>query len=170
MRIRGFVFGTPTAAGLNQIADLGYTVTPLFRTEPDVWNELENRHFTDEDTIVYKPEIGEVMKTYTTVVALSRHVGGREQKIILSGDADCISNTMGDSRIRGSLNYTLVTGGFFWLSDYETPVDVRRPPLPDDKLYITAGSLKVMKGLLIYAIPILLLVLCITSWFRRRGR
>ncbi|MCL2561275.1 MAG: Gldg family protein [Rikenellaceae bacterium] len=166
------VLGTPSVGGLEQIADLGYDVTTMFRTAPEVWNELEVRFFTDdeENQVKYNPDAGEVMKSYNTVVALSRKVGDKEQKIILSGDADCISNTMGDSRIRNSVNYTMITGGFFWFSDYEAPVDVRRPPLTDNKLYIGKKGVANLKIVFKYVMPGILLVLATFIWFRRRGR
>ena len=92
MRRRRMVITTPSTAGLEQIADKGYTVTNMFTTDTiGVWNELETTDFID-DTVCLNPAIGEVEKIYNTVVALSRKVGNKEQKIILTGDADCISN------------------------------------------------------------------------------
>lgn len=171
MRLRGSVLGTPSVGGLEQVADLGYTVAPLFRTDStDVWNETETYYFSDADTIRYNPAAGEVMKAYNTVVALSRPMGDRRQKIILSGDADCISNTMGDRRIRRSANASLITGGFFWLSDYVMPIDVRRPPLPDNEITITPVTIRWIKRILLYGIPGLLFIFSIALWLRRRGR
>lgn len=166
------VMSTPSVAGLEQIADKGYKATALFKTDTiGVWNELETTDFID-DTIRLNPAIGEVEKIYTTVVALSKNVNGREQKIILTGDADCISNGEFGRRVptARTSNYTLVTGGFFWLSDNEVPIDVRRPPLPDNEIYVAKTGAAVIKWSFILVLPLLLAAAGILIWIRRKGR
>ena len=172
MRRYRMVMSTPSVAGLEQIADKGYKVTTMFKTDTiGVWNELETTDFID-DTIRLNPAIGEVEKTYSTAVALSRKVGDKEQKIILTGDADCISNGEFGRRVptARTSNYTLVTGGFFWLSDGEVPIDVRRPPLPDDKVYVAKTGAWIIKWSFTLLIPLLLAAAGVLIWIRRKGR
>ncbi|MFR1239948.1 MAG: hypothetical protein ACLSDJ_01915 [Butyricimonas faecihominis] len=84
MASRHWVLSTPSVAGLEQIADKGYKVTPMFKTDSTgVWNELETTDFVD-DVVRLNPEVGEQEKQYATVVALSRKQNGKEQKIILT--------------------------------------------------------------------------------------
>ena len=172
MRNRRMVITTPSTAGLEQIADKGYTVTNMFTTDTiGVWNELETTDFID-DTVCLNPAIGEVEKIYNTVVALSRKVGNKEQKIILTGDADCISNGEFGRRVptaRAS-NFSLITGGFFWMSDNEVPIDVRRPALPDNKVYVEKNGSKVIKWSSMIVLPLLLAGIGIFLWIRRKGR
>jgi ABC-2 type transport system permease protein len=172
MRRRRMVITTPSTAGLEQIADKGYTVTNMFTTDTiGVWNELETTDFID-DTVCLNPAIGEVEKIYNTVVALSRKVGNKEQKIILTGDADCISNGEFGRRVptaRAS-NFSLITGGFFWMSDNEVPIDVRRPALPDNKVYVEKTGSKVIKWSFMIVLPLLLAGIGIFLWIRRKGR
>ena len=172
MRNRRMVITTPSTAGLEQIADKGYTVTNMFTTDTiGVWNELETTDFID-DTVCLNPAIGEVEKIYNTVVALSRKVGNKEQKIILTGDADCISNGEFGRRVptaRAS-NFSLITGGFFWMSDNEVPIDVRRPALPDNKVYVEKTGSKVIKWSFMIVLPLLLAGIGIFLWIRRKGR
>ena len=107
---------------------------PLFMSDSTCWNELENTEIVDQE-VVFNPEVGEVQKSYPLALALSRKVGEREQKIMILGDADCLSD--GElTRTRTPLwtaNYVLIQGGFFWLSDGEVPIDVRRPYAIDRK-------------------------------------
>ena len=136
MYARKFVLSTPSVAGLEQVADKGYKVIPMFKTDTTgVWNELETTDFID-DAVRLNPSIGEIEKHFSTVVALSKNIGDKVQKIILTGNADCISNGEFGRRIPGkqASNYTLIAGGFYWLSNGEVPIDIRRPDLPDDKV------------------------------------
>ena len=167
------VLVTEGVSGLRQVADKGYTVTELFRSDTiGSWNELETTDFVD-DTIRLNPAIGEEERSYPTLVALSRKVGDREQRVILSGDADCISNGGLMSQRAGvrASNFTLILGGFYWLSDYEAPVDVRRPRPTDDKIYITSSTGSgVVKWSLVLVLPLLLLGGGVFTWIRRKGR
>ncbi|MBS7198909.1 MAG: Gldg family protein [Bacteroidales bacterium] len=162
---------TPSVAGLEQIEDKGYQVIPMFKTDTiGVWNELETTDFVD-DTIRLNPAVGELEKVYSTVVALSRKVGDRIQKVILTGDADCISNGEFGRKAPVELtNYTLISGGFFWLSDYEAPLDVRRPALPDDDVLVGSTGTNIIWWGFVIGLPLLLAFMGVFTWVRRKGR
>ncbi len=170
------VLTMPGAAALSyeNSASKGFDVTELFVTDTSggTWSELQTTNFVD-DTVKINPETGEVAKASIPVaLALSRQVGEREQKIIVVGDADCISNgELNRSRkgIRAS-NYNLIMGSFFWLSDDEVPIDVRRPPFTDRKVYVGLTGMRITKWSLIGFIPLAMLVSYILMWLRRRGR
>jgi ABC-2 type transport system permease protein len=162
----------PGAVGLEYSTDKGYNVIPLLASDTiDSWNELETTNFID-DTVRLNPAIGEVMKSYPTALALTRQVNGKEQRILVTGDADCISN--GEISIQRpgarAANYNLIMGSFFWMSDNEVPIDVRRPTPPDNELFITGSGAKACKALLMGLFPLLLLTGCLLIWLRRRGR
>ena len=172
MASRHWVLSTPSVAGLEQIADKGYKVIPMFKTDSTgVWNELETTDFVD-DTVRVNSEIGEVQKCYVTALALTREVGDKEQKIMIFGDADCISNVeLSTNRVNVSnRNFSIIMGGFYWLSDKEVPIDVRRPALTDDFINLGKESLSVWKIILVWVLPGLLVVMSLLLWIRRRGR
>ena len=169
---RGYVVTTPSCSGLEQVADKGFKVTELFKSDTiGSWNELETTDFVD-DTVRLNPAIGEVEKSYPTIVALSRKVGNREQKILLTGDADCISNVeLFKSREEiESGNFYIILGSLAWLSDGEAPVDVRRPKSIDNRLFLGKMGVKVTDILFKWFIPIVLLIGAIFVAIRRRGR
>lgn len=162
----------PSTTGLEYSTDKGFDVVPLFVSDTlGSWNELETINFVD-DTVKLNPSIGEVERSYVTALALSRQVGDKVQKIIVLGDADCISN--GEfSRQRKDVNasnYSVITGAFFWLSDEEVPIDVRRTTPPDNKAYTGEDGMYITKIALMGILPALLLFIAIFIWIRRRGR
>lgn len=172
MYLFGQVVASQGVAGLRQIGDKGYKVTELFKSDTlGSWNELETTDFVD-DTVRLNPAIGEVEQSYPTMVALSREVNGKEQRIILSGDADCISNSELSGGRRGvqARNFTVITGGFFWLSDNEVPVDMRRLRPTDNKLFVGSTGAKAIKWTLVLVVPVLLAGGAVTFMIRRKGR
>lgn len=159
-------------APLTYSAEKGFTVTPLFTTATTgCWNELQSTDFI-EGNICLNPETGEVEKQYATALALSRPIGDKEQKIIILGDADCISNGEFSRQRNGIMasNYTLIMGCFYWLSDQEVPIDVRRPQPSDNEIYADENTMRVMKAILTWILPGLLLLLYLFIWIRRRSR
>ncbi|GHT67274.1 hypothetical protein AGMMS50239_30150 [Bacteroidia bacterium] len=162
----------PGAVGLDYTTDKGYKVIPLCMSDTiDSWNELETTDFID-DTARVNPAVGEVVKSYPTALALTREVAGKEQRILIVGDADCLSNSeisMQRAKVPAA-NFNLIMGSFFWMSDNEVPIDVRRPTPPDDTLLTTGHGVKVSKWLLMGMFPLLLLASYLFIWIRRRGR
>ncbi|WP_207515818.1 Gldg family protein [Longitalea luteola] len=163
----------PSVAGLqyNNAAAKGYTATPLLAADTaGVWNELETVDFVD-DSAVLNPAAGEAAANRTaTAVALSRQVNGKEQKVIVLGDADCISNgELGHSRKDiFPANFLLIAGAFNWLSDYQAPVDVARPPFTDNDIHIGKTGFKVSKIAFTGVLPGLMLISYLVIWIRRR--
>ena len=101
---QGYCVTMPSASALTYGGDKGFKLTPLFETDSLVWNELQTTDFVD-DSVSLDVASGEVQQKYITSVALTRQVGEREQRIIILGDADCISNgelSMGRAGIRSA--------------------------------------------------------------------
>ena len=167
----------PGTVGLEYVADedsvtsAGYKVIPLLVSErKDSWNELHTTNFID-DTVRLNPEEGEMMKSYPTAIALTRAINGKEQKILIVGDADCLSNAeigMRRPNIRAA-NYSFIMGSFYWLSDHEVPIDTRRPTPPDNQLYVNGNDVKIAKWIFAGAFPLALLFTGLFIWIRRRS-
>ncbi len=120
----------PTAVEMTYETDRGFEVTPLLVTSVDTtWNELETTNFVDEVPTV-NTTIGECVKEFPTLLALSKDMGGRQQKIIIAADADCIGNGEVGQRRPGleTYNYNLVMGLF-------TGYRITRLPWIFDDLY-----------------------------------
>ncbi|HAH73600.1 MAG TPA: ABC transporter, partial [Butyricimonas virosa] len=82
----------PGCTGLAYSEGKGFQVIPMLVSDTiGSWNELETTNFVD-DSVSLNPVIGEVEKSYPTALVLLRTIGSKEQKIVILGDADCISN------------------------------------------------------------------------------
>lgn len=173
VRNNGQVISMPTVVGLQytDAATRGFTAKPLLVTDSSgAWNELETIDFVD-DTVILNIAAGEKEDAHiATAVALSRTVDGKEQKVIIIGDADCISN--GElSRFRKdipSANFAVIAGSFNWLSNYDAPVDVRRPPFTDNDIHIGKKGFKMSKIAFTGVIPALMVFGYLVIWLRRR--
>ena len=162
----------PGCVALEYTANRGYAVTEFYRTQLNgVWNELQTTDFID-DVPRLNPETGESEGSRVTLLALTREVNGKEQRILISGDADCIGN--GEITIFRSgmpiWNPYMPPGVFYWLSGNEVPIDVRRPLHPDNYINMGLAGLGVAKAVLIWVFPALMLAACLVLWLRRRGR
>lgn len=163
----------PSAACIDykDAAAKGFTAKPLFVSDTTgVWNEMETMDFVD-DSVVLNTSAGEAaMANAPTGIALSRKLNGKEQKIIILGDADCMSNGELSHRRNNifSGNSMMIVGAFNWLSDYTAPVDVSRPDFTDNDIHLTKSGFKVTKVAFTGVIPGIMLISYLVIWFRRR--
>lgn len=135
------------------------------------WNELQITNFVDEIPL-YNPEEGELGGPITTALALTRKVGDKQQRIMILGDADCISNgeiTRNRAYVKAD-NFSFVQGLFFWLTNDQAPIDMRRPHKKDRALTIVKDEIGPYKIFYQYILPALLLACLLLIWLRRRGR
>ena len=169
---RTWGFPMPSTAGIEQVEDKGYKSFIIAKNDTlsPCWTELETTDFID-DTVRFNPAIGEVSKVFTTLLGLTREVGGKEQRIIVSGDTDVLSNNeFAMKRGADGLNQLLMLGASYWLSYEKAPLDVRRPMPIDNRVFLTTFSDKLIRGGTLWAFPLLVLGVAVYLWIRRRGR
>lgn len=161
----------PACSGVEMVEDRGFTSHPFLicDTLGQYWTELETTDF-EEDSVRFNPAKGEVSKSFTTLLGLTRMVNGKEQRILISGDADCMSNNeFSQKRLVRSGNQYLFLGANYWLSHERAPIDVRRPMAIDNRVLISQGGYKAVKVFMLWIFPILLLAAGVLIWLRRRG-
>ena len=159
----------PTAAGLRVAENKGFNVMPLLSTPATgTWNELEAYNFLEEAPSL-NPKKGEQETAYTLAYALTREVNGKEQRIIVLGDADCMSDgELGVQRNVRSGNYALVFGAYQWLVNDEYPIDVSRPALTDTRVHLSKAGYSWASLIFSWVCPILLVIGGCVLWFRRQ--
>lgn len=161
-----------TGSALSYTADKGFKVTTLFASDSTGgWLETETTNFID-DTVRLNPQAGEVAQSYPTALALERKINGKNQRIIVVGDADYLSNgelNMNRKDVKSG-NFGFISGSFYWLTDEELPIDMRRPPLPDNSLRLGKTGWAVSNFSLKWLFPIALMCCGLFIWIRRKGR
>jgi ABC-2 type transport system permease protein len=85
----------------------------------------------DSGDISYEPGLGDRKGVFPLALALTRKLAGREQRIMVVGDADFMSNAEMDRHVPRTENFDFITGVFRWLDDDRFPVDTRRPKTGD---------------------------------------
>ena len=170
----GYKITAPNAAGIRQTADKGFHFVPIVATDSiGCWNEKQTTDFVNE-TAEFNPEQGEVEANGMPIIALlARDLPDKkQQKIVIMGSADCISNgefSKGRNGVR-SANYELILQTGLWFSDGKYPINTNRPERPDNEIkYVKFTQMTGIRIFFMGIIPIILTV-CGSIIYIRRAR
>lgn len=170
---RGYSIITPSVCAVEVIdTTKGFKITEVLASASSgSWIEKETTDFINEKSVL-NPTAGEVEKSNSIMLYLTRPVKNKEQRIFVIGDADCISTLELSQNRAGfrSSNFTLITETFRNMSYEEFPVDAARVNPPDDRVVVTQSAVGVIKVIIMWIIPILLMIGCITLLIRRKRR
>ena len=167
---RNYPLSMTGAVALNYVTDKGYNVVPLVASPVGSWTELETTDFAGE-TPSFNPKAGEINQQLPVVLALTRQVNGKEQRIMIFGDADWM--TMGEfskQRVYGVANGQLTTLMCSWMTDYRYPTYFPRPAQPDNHIKLSYQSRGTLKLVFVVIFPAVILLLYFGVWFKRRGK
>jgi ABC-2 type transport system permease protein len=156
----------------SKASEKGFEVTPLLQTKwRGCWNELETTDFENQNTTL-NTEIGEIEKPYEMAIAMSKMKAGKEQRIIVLGDADCFSNSeisMRREELKAN-NSAFLMGVFEWLSEGAYPIDVRKAEFQDTGFKIDLTTFKTWKFILMWLLPLSIIIIYFSIWFKRRKK
>lgn len=109
-------------------------------------------------------------ETFATAIALTREVNGKEQRIVVSGDADFLSNSeLGRYRPPVS-NFYFSTALFNWLDYGQYPVDTSRPDAKDNRVTVSTDHVSFLKIMYIWVMPGLILIFAAIFLIRRKRK
>jgi ABC-2 type transport system permease protein len=174
MRKEDYVATMPGTSGIQFSTDKGFKVTTLFTSDTagGTWSEVETKDFVNEPVSQNISKGEDTLASIPTAVALNRKVGDKDQRIVILGDADCISNgeiSIGRKDVSAA-NYYLIMGAFYWMSNEEVPIDVRRPTPPDNTMSVGMPGVTLIRWLFIGLIPLAMIIFYVLMWIRRKGR
>ena len=159
----------PKAAGLLAGEESDWLATPILQTLPRSWTEMNPEA---EDAIRYDEGTEEVAGPVTIAFALERPVSRdddaatRQQRIVIIGDGDFLSNTY----LGNGQNLDLGNAVIEWLNNSDSFIDIGTVRAPDTRLDISqAGALALLITFLL-ALPLGLLGTGIVIWIKRRNR
>lgn len=166
-----YVVAMPTAQALDYSEAFGFEITPVLKTDKEAWIERETTDFVDGE-FKFNPETGEEKGGFVTLLTMSRMVGDKEQRIVISGDADVIANEALTSQFNGisTTNYSIINGSFRWLSYDQFPVDTRHPAHVDDKIRLPRGCRSWVSWGSMGIVPLLIAFLGILIIVRRQRK
>ena len=167
---RNYPLSMTGAVGLSYTMDKGYDVVPLVVSPVGSWTELETTDFEGE-VPVFNPKAGEINQQLPVVLALTRQLNGKEQRILIFGDADWMTTgEFSKSRYYGVANGPLTTLMCSWMADYQYPTYFPRPAQPDNHLKLSYQSRGTLKVAFVVVFPAVILLLYLLLWFKRRGK
>jgi ABC-2 type transport system permease protein len=109
-------------------------------------------------------------ETFITALALTRQINGKEQRIVVSGDADLFSNSeLGRYEPKVS-NFYFSTALFSWLDYGQYPVDTSRPDAKDNRVTVSTDHVSFLKIIYIYVLPGLILIFAAIFLIRRKRK
>jgi ABC-2 type transport system permease protein len=109
-------------------------------------------------------------EVYTTALALTRQINGKEQRIIISGDADLLSNSELGRYEPKVANFYFSTALFNWLDYGQFPVNTSRPDAKDNRVTVSTDHVGFLKIIYIYLLPGLILIFAAIFLIRRRRK
>ncbi|MCI9845458.1 Gldg family protein [Flavobacterium pectinovorum] len=151
-------------SGINIVKEAEFKITPLLKTnDQPAWESQTGITSIPED-LKKQPAVKEI----PLVVALTRNINGRSQKIIVAGDADFMGNA--ELSRGGSGTFQFVTDIFSWFTNYEFPIDTTRPESNDNKITVSANQVFISKIVFIGIFPLLIILSGAFILIRRNRR
>ena len=152
-------------------ADTGaFKIEPLLVTDArNTWLK-KDKLVSDSAEVLFDSTKGDVKNSFPTALSLTRMVNGKEQRIIVTGDADFMSNAELQRFNLRNANFVFNTGLFSWLSYGAFPIDSSRPPAEDVKVNLTKDRAKLLKMIYAWIVPGILLAFAAILLIRRKRK
>ncbi|MNJ95538.1 ABC-type uncharacterized transport system [compost metagenome] len=160
----------PDAAALSYSEKGSFDIHPLLMTDAQTsW--LKKGKFTlDSAALTIETRNGDEEGAFPTALMLMRQVKNKEQRIIVSGDADFFSNAELNRNNMQTLNGGFAASIFRWFSYGEFPIDASRPPSRDNSTTLTKGSVKTLQILYYFVIPGAIFLVGLIILIRRKRK
>lgn len=158
---------TPGITDINYTTDSTFTVQPLLTTVPGrVW--LKRGDLVIDSTLPpFNPENGDVKATsFSPVIQLTRQLNGKEQRIVVAGDADFASNM----RLPVLSNAGFLMPVYSWLCYNKFPVSMTHIPPRDTLLRVGEANAYVQRIVYMWVLPAIILLAGIILLVRRKNK
>jgi ABC-2 type transport system permease protein len=160
----------PGAAALSYDSKGPFAIQPLLMTnEKTAWIK-KGQFVLDSAALVFDARMGDERGAFPSSLMLSRKLKNKEQRIVVTGDADFFSNKeLARSNIE-VMNGSFAISVFGWFADGVFPVDMTRPPSRDNKLLLTKAGVSTLEILYYGLIPGTIFLLGMVLLIRRKRK
>lgn len=171
---------------VKQMPDTGWSAQPLLTTSPEAW--LETQPIGDNG-VSLDAKAGDIAGPLTIGVTLTRELPDpsvpapapaaenkdgeppkpaptRQQRVVLVGDADFISDVSLGQLGNQQLGLNIVQ----WLASRDSQLDIDVPKAPDTNLFLPNWAVVLIGGGFVILLPLLLIGIGVTRWVLRRRR
>ncbi len=170
---QGFTLTTlyPQPVALAQVAPPRWDFKPILQSSAQSWNETGHipKAGEPEADVRYDGSDGEISGPLDFAFALSRlspKPDGREQRVVVIGDGDFLSNSF----LGNGGNREFGTRIFDWLLADDALIDISERSAPDRELVISQTGLSVLGLVFLIGLPLTLAASGLLIWRRRRLR
>ncbi|MFY0715340.1 Gldg family protein [Seonamhaeicola sp. NFXS20] len=158
----------PKAMGISYRDSIGFNVTPILVTNKfKTWNKKTSFNLKTEK--ITFDSIQDVRLEVPTAIAMQRKLKDSiQQKIVVLGDADFMTNTQLNRNSPRNVNVQFALRLFKWFSDNKYPVSTVRPKSLDTKILLDRNSIFWLKVILLGGVPLLIVLTGATILIRRQ--
>ncbi|WP_442591501.1 Gldg family protein [Pedobacter sp. AW31-3R] len=158
-------------AALNYKDTSGFTVKKMLVSDTRLSWIKKNKLVADSAAVAYSSADGDEHGSFPTALLLTRKINGKQQRIVVSGDADFLSNKgLFGNTFGAQSNETFGIGIFSWFANGEFPVDADHPPMLDKRFVMNNLQFKAMKISYLGVLPGLLLIAGSIFLIRRKRK
>ncbi len=149
----------------------GEGYTPLMVTSEEGWLKKERANLL-EGELAPDPAQGEHRRSHVTLAAVERQVGEKQQRVIVSSDAEWLSDMGLATTYPGvrSAPAELAAACFLWLADGRLPLDVAIGGTRDTAVNFKDAGLPAIYYIYVWALPLLMAGAGVLLYRRRNGR
>lgn len=143
--------------------DKGFNAHQLWVTGPagKVWVKAGTLVTDSAAPILVEKQGDYQLDSFAVAIALDRNVNNKQQKIVVVGDADYLSNMRAQSHFTG-IDYVS------WMNNEEFPIRLFQKPVTDDVFKFGAATADTLKIILTWVLPGLVLILGTIIIIRRK--
>lgn len=157
------------AVGIDIVDSSQFSMSTLLTTDPtNTWNKIGTFDLAKEK-VAYDSTKDSYIQI-ATAVQLERKHGNRIQKIMVTGDADFMSNAEINRFNITNVNASFATRIFKWLSDGKYPVSGPREKAPDVVIEVDRKHINNQKIVLLGVVPLLIGMTAVYILRRRKRK
>lgn len=156
-------YASAGVAALSAAGNQGFVIKPLVSTHTGKTWLKAGKLVTDSSAPVFNPLDGDIKKnSFPVALQLTRMINQKEQRIIVTGDADLMSALR---------EFSILTRSYYSYASYNKfPVYTPVPFAKDNRYTISVAGAEVQKTLFIWIVPALVLIAGTVILIRRKRK